>query len=138
MCHLLRNLENMCHIIPSCTPVKNLMMRKQSQLCHCELLEATAKSRQIQLSRCLRDCLVDMRLDLALCIDSRCKLNVVVIFTLYPCAISKCFFSRDCVKQPGTASPSEILLDNKWFLPVFASSNPVFKAGTTVEVEVSE
>lgn len=83
--------------------VKNLMRRRQSQLSHCGLLEATAKSRWLWPSQSLWDLLVDMPLALALCVDSRCKLNVV-IFVFYCCVVSKYFF-RACVKQLGISFP---------------------------------
>lgn len=71
------------------------------------------------------------------CVDPRCMLNAVLIFTFCCCAISKCIF-RACVKQPGIAFPWETSLDNEWFLPICASSNWLPKVGTVVEVEVSK
>lgn len=115
------------------SPVKKLMMRKQSIIS----LWALRSYCWEQAALAILMPQVDWPLDLALCIDSRCKLNVVVAFTSYRCVISKCLF-RACVKQPGIAFPWEISLYNKGFLPIFATGNPVPKAGTIVEVEVSE
>lgn len=47
-------------------------------------------------------------------------------------------FQSLCEAARHIASPWETFLSNKWLLPIFASGNPVPKAGTIVEVEVSE